>query len=56
MYTSFLNYKAIEEEGIYRISGSAQQINYYKQKFDEGMSFSCHNSMMALFMGRANVL
>lgn len=30
----YLNYKGVEEEGIYRHPGALQHVNYYKQKFD----------------------
>jgi hypothetical protein len=28
--------RGCEEEGLYRVPGSAQQVRYYERKFDEG--------------------
>ncbi|KAF2854584.1 hypothetical protein T440DRAFT_237032 [Plenodomus tracheiphilus IPT5] len=32
---SYLNMRGCEEEGLYRVPGSAQQVRYYERKFDE---------------------
>ena len=32
----YLNMRGCEEEGLYRVPGSAQQIKYYERKFDQG--------------------
>ena len=32
----YLNMRGCEEEGLYRVPGSAQQVRYYERKFDEG--------------------
>ncbi len=37
MHFSYLNMRGCEEEGLYRVPGSAQQVRYYERKFDEGM-------------------
>lgn len=34
----YLNMRGCEEEGLYRVPGSAQQIKYYERKFDQGKS------------------
>lgn len=36
-WRSYLNMRGCEEEGLYRVPGSAQQVRYYERKFDEGM-------------------
>lgn len=33
---SYLNMRGCEEEGLYRVPGSAQQVRYYERKFDQG--------------------
>jgi len=33
---SYLNMRGCEEEGLYRVPGSAQQVRYYERKFDTG--------------------
>lgn len=33
----YLNMRGCEEEGLYRVPGSAQQVRYYERKFDQGM-------------------
>jgi hypothetical protein len=32
----YLNMRGCEEEGLYRVPGSAQQVRYYERKFDQG--------------------
>ena len=34
----YLNMRGCEEEGLYRVPGSAQQVRYYERKFDQGKS------------------
>lgn len=36
----YLNMRGCEEEGLYRVPGSAQQVRYYERKFDQGKSWN----------------
>lgn len=40
--SSYLNMRGCEEEGLYRVPGSAQQVRYYERKFDQGKTFIIH--------------
>jgi hypothetical protein len=37
-YSSYLNMRGCEEEGLYRVPGAAHTVKYYEQKFDQGMA------------------
>lgn len=37
-FSSYLNMKGCEEEGLYRVPGAAHTVRYYEQKFDTGTS------------------
>jgi hypothetical protein len=42
---SYLNMRGCEEEGLYRVPGSAQQVRYYERKFDTGRLEYSHSGI-----------
>ena len=37
-FTSFLNFKGCEEEGLYRVPGSGKEVKHWQRRFDSGWS------------------